>query len=98
MNAQCAMCKAAAESSMEGDSKSVARGLNKGILFLLTLPYAAVGFIFRKELKVLWHRVRGNSDEESIKINWSNFAFAFSFVTVMVVLFIIFLMVHPGGA
>jgi len=35
---QCAMCKAVAESSL-GEGKSVASGLNTGILYLMALPY-----------------------------------------------------------
>src|ERR1700741_2712597 len=48
--AQCAMCKAAAESDLENNSRSIARGLNSGILFLMAMPYLIVGVIFRKEL------------------------------------------------
>ena len=36
--AQCPMCKASAEASLRGGS-SVAKGLNKGILYLLIMPY-----------------------------------------------------------
>ena len=36
--AQCAMCRAVAESSREGGS-SIANGLNKGILYLMSFPY-----------------------------------------------------------
>ncbi len=50
--AQCAMCKAVAESSQ--DSNSIATGLNSGILYLLAIPYALIGgiifFSFRKEI------------------------------------------------
>lgn len=35
---QCAMCKAVAESSMDGE-KSIVFGLNTGILYLMALPY-----------------------------------------------------------
>ena len=46
VNAQCAMCKRVAETSMEGKHKEKsARGLNSGILYLLSVPYliGAVG-------------------------------------------------------
>ena len=36
--AQCAMCRAVAESSREGGS-SIANGLNTGILYLMSFPY-----------------------------------------------------------
>jgi len=42
--AQCAMCKAVAESSQEGGS-SIAVGLNKGILYLMMFPYLLMGVI-----------------------------------------------------
>lgn len=43
--AQCPMCKASAESSMKEGSR-VAVGLNKGILYLLVLPYLFYGVLF----------------------------------------------------
>lgn len=45
-NAQCAMCKATAESNMKDGKSTVGRGLNSGILFLMSVPYimAATGF------------------------------------------------------
>jgi len=54
-NAQCAMCRAVVESSIEGGSdKAVGRGLNDGILYLMTIPYfiiAALGYMFYKNWK-----------------------------------------------
>ncbi len=43
--AQCPMCKASVESSMKEGSR-VAMGLNKGILYLLVMPYLFYGTIF----------------------------------------------------
>jgi hypothetical protein len=43
--AQCPMCKASAESSMKEGSR-VAIGLNKGILYLLMMPYLFYGVLF----------------------------------------------------
>jgi hypothetical protein len=43
--AQCPMCKASAEASLKGGS-NVARGLNKGILYLLIMPYLLFTVIF----------------------------------------------------
>lgn len=42
--AQCAMCQASAESSLDAGS-TAASGLNNGILYLLVLPFA-FAFIF----------------------------------------------------
>ena len=56
--AQCAMCKAAVESS-QGQKNSVAAGINKGILYLMTVPYLLLMFIFRKQIYVLWKKLRG---------------------------------------
>jgi hypothetical protein len=43
VNAQCAMCKRAAESNMNDNQSSVGKGLNKGILYLLSIPYILGG-------------------------------------------------------
>lgn len=56
--AQCAMCKAAVESS-QGQANSVAGGINKGILYLMVVPYFLLAFIFRKQLAALWRNIRG---------------------------------------
>jgi prolipoprotein diacylglyceryltransferase len=51
---QCSMCRAVAESGSRDDSKQVARGLNNGILYLLSMPYILGGvayFIWRKNRK-----------------------------------------------
>ncbi len=42
--AQCAMCKASAETSLEGGS-SAAAGINKGVLYLFLTPYLVGGTI-----------------------------------------------------
>ena len=48
--AQCVMCKAVAEDS--ANDGSLGRGLNSGILYLMAVPYAIMGFfawfVFRK--------------------------------------------------
>ncbi len=41
--AQCAMCKRAAESNMNDNQNNVGKGLNKGILYLLSVPYLLGG-------------------------------------------------------
>ncbi|MEH6304984.1 hypothetical protein RYH73_04980 [Olivibacter sp. CPCC 100613] len=42
--AQCAMCTLNADQSVK-DGNSQGKGLNKGILFLLAMPYLAVGVV-----------------------------------------------------
>ena len=56
--AQCAMCRASVESNMKADSGS-GKGLNTGILYLMTIPYLLVG-----GLAYLWY---ANSRKESEK-------------------------------
>ena len=56
--AQCSMCKAAVESSMD-QKNSVAGGINKGILYLMAVPYFLLAFIFRKQIVSLWRAMRG---------------------------------------
>ncbi len=51
--AQCAMCKAAAESNMRGGGTE-GRGLNNGILYMLLTPYllvAGIGYLWYKNKK-----------------------------------------------
>jgi hypothetical protein len=45
--AQCAMCRASVESSQNGDEKmsNLGRGLNRGILYLMAIPYILVGTV-----------------------------------------------------
>lgn len=63
--AQCAMCKQAAASSLENNENSMAKGLNTGILYLLAVPYILIAFIFRKQIMSLYRSWRGKptSDE-----------------------------------
>ena len=42
--AQCAMCKATAESDLDGGG-SIANGLNTGILYLMSIPYVLLTII-----------------------------------------------------
>lgn len=68
MHAQCAMCTLTAENATE-NGNTQGKGLNKGILFLLAIPYlAAVG------VGVLWYKkYRGkktvNVDNDPIVLN-----------------------------
>lgn len=61
--AQCSMCKAAVQSSMDQEN-SVARGINKGILYLMAIPYLLLAFIFRKQIATLWRAMRGKPAPE----------------------------------
>ena len=49
-HAQCAMCKAAAETDLEG-GQGVADGLNEGILYLMAFPYFLIGGV-----AFMWYR------------------------------------------
>ncbi len=59
INAQCPMCKTAVESSLKDKNNTKGRGLNSGILYLLSMPYLAIGVA-----GVLWYR---NSKKKQIK-------------------------------
>lgn len=67
LSAQCAMCKAAAESNIKtggGDP----RGLNAGILYMLLLPYLLVGSI-----GVWWWRNRRNENQQVTELSDKDF-------------------------
>ncbi|MCB0524800.1 MAG: hypothetical protein H6576_09395 [Lewinellaceae bacterium] len=67
-NAQCAMCKGAAEMNLKqggGDPQ----GLNNGILYMLSLPYLLVGAI-----GVWWWRNRKKSQEQVSEFSENDFA------------------------
>jgi hypothetical protein len=52
--AQCAMCRTQVESNINGQGKVVGRGLNDGILYLMTMPYlilAGFGYMAYKNWK-----------------------------------------------
>lgn len=49
-NAQCAMCKAVAESN-SGAGGGIASGLNEGILYLMAFPYIMMAIV-----ATLWYR------------------------------------------
>ncbi len=50
--AQCPMCRMAAESNLQ-DGGTQARGLNNGILYMLSMPYLLIG-----TLAFLWYKNR----------------------------------------
>ena len=43
--AQCPMCKTSVESAMKDKNNTKGKGLNTGILYLLSVPYLAVGVV-----------------------------------------------------
>lgn len=55
--AQCAMCKAVIESESNPDEVMVSGGINKGILFLMGIPYLLLGaagyYFYRSNRKQL---------------------------------------------
>ncbi len=52
LNAQCAMCKAVVEEGQGtfGGEQAIGRGLNRGILFLLAVPYLLIFLVFRRKI------------------------------------------------
>ncbi|MBL7777345.1 MAG: hypothetical protein JNK66_03485 [Chitinophagales bacterium] len=56
--AQCAMCKATAETSLDAGS-SAAEGLNKGIMYLFMTPYIILGTV-----GYFWWRSRKKAQAE----------------------------------
>ena len=92
--AQCAMCKAAAESNLEHDPKSIARGLNKGILFLMAIPYVIVGIIYRNEVVLFFKNIRNPKKITMTKERKQWLSFALFFATILMILFLIFLKVQ----
>ncbi len=91
---QCAMCKAAAESNLESDPKSIARGLNKGILFLMAIPYVIVGIIFKNDIILIFKNIRTQKRIELSKERKQWLRFALFFATILIILFLIFLKVQ----
>lgn len=88
---QCAMCKAAAESAAEANPNSVAKGLNKGILFLMAIPYLVVAIIFRKELAQFFKNIRNKEKTPFNKKDLHKLTFALTFVTCAAILFTVFI-------
>ncbi|MFT4522375.1 MAG: hypothetical protein ACI8ZN_001325 [Bacteroidia bacterium] len=49
--AQCPMCRGAVESALQNEGVTVGIGLNKGIMYLLAMPYLMVGVV-----GLVWYR------------------------------------------
>ena len=45
VSAQCAMCRATVESNSKSKDNAIGKGLNKGILYLMTIPYIMVAVV-----------------------------------------------------
>jgi hypothetical protein len=56
--AQCAMCKKVAAGKDGKTGASVGRNINSAILYLMAIPYLAIGFIFRKQLGDFYRSLR----------------------------------------
>ncbi len=61
VNAQCAMCKATIKENVE-KGEGVGQGINKGILYLMAIPYVAFGVV-----AYLWYK---NSKQNVDKKNF----------------------------
>lgn len=44
-DAQCAMCKAVAESATDDHGNHTAGGINSGIIYMMGIPYLLLGFL-----------------------------------------------------
>ena len=62
VDAQCAMCKAVAESAMDEHGNHSAGGINAGIIYMMGFPYLLLGFMalvfFRDRIKSFWKEFR----------------------------------------
>jgi hypothetical protein len=65
--AQCPMCRLTAETNLQ-DGGTAGRGLNKGILYLLSMPYLIFGFLgytwFKNRKKLEY-----NDDNQQVESN-----------------------------
>ncbi len=52
----CSQCKMLAEQSADAGEASFGSNINKGILFLMAIPYILLFFLFRKKLAVLFKK------------------------------------------
>lgn len=59
-SAQCAMCRGSLESSVSQGNNNFAAGINKGILYLLLMPYTLISII-----AYLWYK---SSRENQLKV------------------------------
>lgn len=62
--AQCPMCRIAAESNMKHGGGTTGKGLNAGILYMLATPYLVVGLIGF----MWWRNRRKEEDDELVEV------------------------------
>jgi len=64
--AQCPMCKMGAESNLKNGG-TAGRGLNNGILYMLSMPYLLVA-----AGAYIWYRNRKQEEEDELEMNDNN--------------------------
>ena len=65
-DAQCAMCKATAESASESIDESIGEGLNRGIIYLMAIPYVLLilgGLVFFRKKIVKFYKELGHAHQ-----------------------------------
>lgn len=62
--AQCPMCKVAAETNLKSGG-TAGKGLNKGILYMLTLPYILIGSL----AYLWWKNKKANQTDDPARWN-----------------------------
>ena len=66
----CVQCKLGPTSNLEGGG-NVARGINKGILYLMIIPYmlimSIVGYVFRKQLTEKWLLIKSHFGKKVVQ-------------------------------
>lgn len=62
--AQCAMCRATIESNLSSGQSTIGAGLNKGILFLLAMPYLSISIV-----GYLWYRSSKKNKQQQDKVS-----------------------------
>jgi hypothetical protein len=63
LDAQCPMCRMSAESNLEHGG-TMGKGLNKGILYILSLPYLIV-----LSLGIIWYRNKKKTSTEDFDVD-----------------------------
>jgi hypothetical protein len=58
---QCAMCKKTVESNMENSGSNIGKGLNKGILYMMSIPY-----LLGITGGIIWYRNRKKIAKEKV--------------------------------
>jgi hypothetical protein len=89
-SAQCAMCKAAAESTLKNGGGGIEKGINSGIIYLMAVPYILLGVfccVFRKDISRIYHTWRGSS-ENAAKTMYQKYSFLIKFFTALSIIFI----------